>query len=60
MSRFIEGKDRHQRLLLPDCLDDFVGSESPVRVVDVFIDELDLAALGFAAHRRPDLNGQIL
>jgi len=48
MSRFIEGKDRHQRLLLPDCLDDFVGSESPVRVVDVFIDELDLAALGFA------------
>ena len=48
MSRFIEGKDRHQRLLLPDCLDDFVRSESPVRVVDVFIDELDLAALGFA------------
>jgi transposase len=49
MSRFIEGKDRRQRLLLPDCLDDFVGVESPVRVVDVFIDELDLVALGFGA-----------
>jgi len=34
--------------LLPDCLDDYVSEDSPVRVVDVFIDELDLAALGFS------------
>lgn len=56
MSRFIEGCDRGQRLLLPDCIDDYVGEESPVRVVDVFIDELDLTLLGFegaAATGRP-------
>jgi transposase len=48
MSRFIEGCDRRQRLLLPDCVDDYVAKDSPVRVVDVFVDELDLVALGFA------------
>ena len=47
MTRFIEGCDRRQRLLLPDCVDDYVGEDSPVRVVDAFIDELDLEALGF-------------
>ncbi|WP_374943719.1 IS1182 family transposase [Sphingomonas sp.] len=56
MSRFIEGCDRRQRLLLPDCIDDFVSEDSPVRVVDMFVDELDLATLGFegaAATGRP-------
>jgi transposase len=56
MSRFIEGCDRRQKLLLPDCIDDYVGEDSPVRVVDVFIDELDLSGLGFegaAATGRP-------
>lgn len=48
MDRFIEGCDRHQRQLLPDCIDDYVGEDSSVRVIDVFIDELDLSALGFA------------
>ena len=48
MTRFIEGCDRRQRLLLPDCVDDYVGEDSPVRVVDAFIDELDLGELGFA------------
>ncbi len=47
MGRFIEGCDRQQRLLLPDCIDDYVGADSPVRVVDLFVDELDLSALGF-------------
>jgi Transposase domain (DUF772) len=37
-----------ERLLLPDCLDDYVDEENLVRVVDVFVDELDLATLGFA------------
>src|SRR6266436_8969211 len=48
MPRFVEGCDRRQIALLPDCLDDYVSEDSPVRVVDVFIDELDLAALGFS------------
>ena len=48
MKRFVEGEDRRQATLLPDCLDDYVTEDNPVRIVDVFIDELDLAALGFA------------
>lgn len=47
MSRFIEGQDRTQRTLFPASLDDYVGGDNPVRVVDVYVDELDLAALGF-------------
>ena len=47
MKRFIEGEDRHQVTLLPECLEDYVGEDNPVRVVDVFVDELDMAALGF-------------
>jgi transposase len=47
MKRFVEGQDRSQLILLPDCLDDYVEEDNPVRIVDAFIDELDLAALGF-------------
>jgi len=47
MGRFVEGEDRHQPTMLPACLDDYIGEDNPVRVVDVFIDELDLSALGF-------------
>src|SRR4029450_7494498 len=36
MGRFIEGCDRRERQLLPDCVDDYVSEESPVRVIDVF------------------------
>ena len=46
MKRFVEGENRQQMILLPDCLDDYVVEDNPVRVIDVFIDELDLAALG--------------
>jgi hypothetical protein len=46
MKRFVEGADRHQATLLPDCLDDYVAEDNPVRVIEVFIDELDLAGLG--------------
>jgi transposase len=56
MGRFIEGCDRREVQLLPDCVDDYVAQESPVRVIDVFVDELDMAALGFgdaAATVRP-------
>ena len=47
MKRFVEGVDRAQSTLFPECLDDWIGEESPVRVIDVFVHELDLAALGF-------------
>ena len=48
MKRFIEGEERSQITLLPECLDDYIAEDNPVRVVDVFVDELDLHALGFA------------
>ncbi len=47
MKRFIEGESRQQVTLLPECLDDYIGEDSPVRVVEVFVDELDLQSLGF-------------
>jgi transposase len=48
MSRFIEGGDRSQITLLPECLDDYIAEDNPVRAVDAFVDELDLKELGFA------------
>jgi transposase len=47
MTRFIEGLDRRQTALLPDCLDDYVGADSAVRAIDAFIAMLDLKSLGF-------------
>jgi len=47
MRRFIEGECRTQSTLLPELLDDYVAEANPVRVVDVFVDELDLGKLGF-------------
>jgi transposase len=47
MKRFVEGLDRGQSTLFPECLDDWVGEESAVRVIDVFVDELELGGLGF-------------
>ena len=48
MKRFVAGEDRQQATLLPDCLDDYVTADNPVRLVEVFVDELDLTTLGFA------------
>src|ERR1700724_1679631 len=47
MHRFIDADDRMQRALLPNSLEDYVSEENPVRVIEVFIEELDLVALGF-------------
>ena len=47
MKRFIEGEDRSQSTLFPEHLDDYVGEDNPVRVVDVFVDALELGGLGF-------------
>jgi transposase len=48
MKRFVEGEDRRQGVLLPEYLDDWVSEENPVRAIEVFVDELDLGALGFS------------
>jgi transposase len=47
MKRFIEGQERSQVTLMPECLEDFVAGDNPVRVVDAFVEELDLPSLGF-------------
>jgi transposase len=47
MKRFIEGEDRQQVALLPECLDDYIGEDNPVRVIDAFVEELDLQVMGF-------------
>jgi len=54
MSGFIEGVDRDQVTLFPERLEDWIGEDHLVRVVDLFVDQLDLAELGFerAAHAR--------
>ena len=49
MSGFIEGEDRNQATLFPERLDDYVAEDSAVRVIDVFIDDLDISGLGFKA-----------
>jgi len=46
MKRFVESEDRRQGVLLPEYLEDYVGENNPVRVIDVFVDELDLGQLG--------------
>jgi len=53
MKRFIEGVDRVQGVLFPDCLEDWIGEDNPVRVIDVFVAELDLGDLGFERVARP-------
>jgi transposase len=65
MKRFIEGEERSQITLLPECLDDYIAEDNPVRVVDVFVDELKLYRLGFdgaepAATGRPSYHPAVL
>ena len=47
MKRFVEGTDRGQTTLFPECLEDWIDGDNPVRVIDVFVDKLDLLGLGF-------------
>ncbi len=65
MKRFIEGIDRTQSTLFPERLEDWIGEDNPVRVVDVFVDELDLGGLGFGrvqpqATGRPSYHPSVL
>jgi len=47
MRRFVEGIDRGQATLFPECLEDWIDGENPVRVIDAFVEKLDLSGLGF-------------
>src|SRR3954447_14962133 len=65
MGRFVEEADRGQWTLLPECLDDFINESNPVRVIDVFVDALDLAEMRFegvepAARGRPSYHPSVL
>lgn len=65
MKRFIEGADRAQITLFPDCLDDHIAEDNPARAVEAFIDALDLGTLGFegvvpAATGRPSYHPSVL
>jgi transposase len=65
MKRFVQGDDRNQSFLLPEALDDYVTDTNPVRVIDVFVNELDLDALGFggvqpASTGRPSYHPEVM
>src|SRR3954462_8192748 len=65
MRRFVEEADRGQWTLLPECLEDFIDESNPVRVIDVFVDALDLAEMSFegvepAATGRPSYHPSVL
>src|SRR5205085_6688189 len=65
MKRFVEGADRGQSTLLPECLDEWIDEENPVRAIDAFVDALDLGGLGFdgvkpAATGRPSFHPSVL
>jgi len=57
MARFIEGVSRSQSTLFPERLDDFIGDENPARVIDAFVDQLDLLGLGFE-RAEPEATGR--
>jgi transposase len=57
MKRYVEGENRSQSTLFPESLDDYIAEDNPVRVVDVFVDELDLKALGFEG-AEPEVTGR--
>jgi transposase len=65
MKRFVDGVDRGQATLFPECLEDWINEDNPVRVIDVFVEELDLAELGFGrvdpkATGRPSYHPSVL
>src|SRR5215831_1131226 len=57
MKRYVEGEARSQATLFPDTLDDYIAEDNPVRVVDAFVDELDLRKLGFDG-MQPEATGR--
>ena len=51
MKRFIQGQDRSQSTLFPESLEEYIGEENTVRVIDAYVDELDLLSMGFERAR---------
>jgi transposase len=47
MSGFIQGEARHKTTLFPEALDDYITEENPIRVINAFVDSIDLLGLGF-------------
>ena len=45
--KYVEKRDRSQISFLPECVEDYIDEENPVRVIDAFVDSLDMEALGF-------------
>src|SRR5262249_47339110 len=65
MRRFVEGTERGQSTLFPECLEDWICEDNPVRAIDVFVDQLDLAELSFGgvdpkATGRPSYHPSVL
>ena len=65
MKRFVEGSDRGQSTLFPECVEDWISEDNPVRVIDVFVDALDLGEMAFegvdpAATGRPAYHPSVL
>jgi transposase len=57
MKRYVEGENRSQNTLFPESLDEYIGADNPVRVVDVFVEELDFKQLGFE-RAEPEVTGR--
>lgn len=57
MSGYIEGTDRSQATLFPDRLEDWIDEDSPVRVIDLFVEEIDLGEIGFLRAAPPQIIG---
>jgi transposase len=53
--RYITGTDRHQIILIPTCIEDYISEDNPVRVIDAFVDSLDLKDMGFIQLDRSNL-----
>jgi transposase len=47
MKRFIEGTDRNKVMLPPESVEDYVGEDNPVRIIEAFVEQLDLREMGF-------------
>ncbi|MDR1418965.1 MAG: transposase, partial [Treponema sp.] len=54
---FIHGENREQTIMLPDCIDDYITGNNPVRVIEAYINSLDLAALG-CSRQQPNTTGR--
>jgi hypothetical protein len=55
--RFIEGEDRSQSTLFPECLEDYVSEDNPIRAIEAFVEELNLGDLGFDG-TEPEVTGR--